>query len=175
MNRVKRATDLAGSLFEARGADLLGFLRRRVHSDADARDIAQETYLRFIRLADPQRIDNPEAYLFRIAANLLWEHRLGQQRHGDSSDAGDIPQAEPATDSGPLDLAVTEQAARRLKAALSDLPATPRAVLVLRIQHELTISQIAAQIGVSESMIKKHLTTAVAFCRKRLRALESGL
>ncbi|MEJ1964487.1 MAG: sigma-70 family RNA polymerase sigma factor [Gammaproteobacteria bacterium] len=168
MNPIRRVTDLAAGLFHSRGEDLLGFLRRRVRSDADARDIAQETYLRFIRLADPSRIDNPEAYLFRIAANLLWEHRLRQQQP-----AADplVPENEPAVDHTPLDIAVSHELARNLKSVLSELPATPRAVLVLHLRDGLTYGQIGAQIGVSDSMVKKHLNNAVALCRRRLRDL----
>ncbi|MEJ0037797.1 MAG: sigma-70 family RNA polymerase sigma factor [Gammaproteobacteria bacterium] len=168
MNPIRRVRDLAAGLFQSRGEDLLGFLRRRVRSDADARDIAQETYLRFIRLADPSRIENPEAYLFRIAANLLWEHRLRQQS------ATDLPASEnePITEHTPLDLAVSQELARNLKSVLSELPATPRAVLVLHLRDGLTYGQIGAQIGVSDSMVKKHLNSAVTLCRKRLRDLE---
>jgi RNA polymerase sigma-70 factor (ECF subfamily) len=157
--------DLAAGLFRSRGDDLLAFLRRRLRSDADARDIAQETYLRFIRLADPDRVENPEAYLFRIAANLLWEHRLRQRNLVDE------PMIEPlgVADHTPFDFAVATEVAQRLGAALSELPPTPRAAVVLHLRDGLTYGEIGAQIGVSDSMVKKHLSAALAQCRKRLR------
>ena len=64
MKPTDRVSQLAARHFEAPGADLLRFLRQRLGSDAAARDIAQEAYLRFIRLDDPDRIDNPEVICF---------------------------------------------------------------------------------------------------------------
>ena len=167
---VQRAADLAAALFKARGEDLLGFLRRRLGSDADARDIAQETYLRFIRLADPGRIDNAEAYLFRIAANLLWEHRMRQRSTVVDVD-GELA-AQLVAEQTPFDLAVSTQLAQRLKAAVNALPPTQRAVVTLHMRDGMTFSAIATQIGVSDSMVKKHVYMALATCRKRLRDMK---
>ncbi|MBL8266573.1 RNA polymerase sigma factor [Steroidobacter sp.] len=167
---LQRAADLAAALFKARGEDLLGFLRRRLRSDADARDIAQETYLRFIRLADPRRIDNAEAYLFRIAANLLYEHRMRQRTTLTGAD--EMLSAQLMTEQTPLDLAVSAEVARRLRSVVEDLPSTQRAIVILHIRDGLTYGDIAGRIGVSESMVKKHAYTAFAFCRKRLRDLK---
>jgi RNA polymerase sigma-70 factor (ECF subfamily) len=160
--------DLVAKLFRTRGDDLLGFLRRRLNSDADAHDIAQEAYLRFIRLAEPERIDNAEAYLFRIAANLLWEHRMREKRT-----TTEIEKAlEVETEHTPLDLAVSSQQVQRFRAALDALPATPRAVLMLSLRDGLTYEVIGSQLGVSVSMVKKHMQAALAFCRRRLRDIE---
>ena len=40
----------------------------------DAQDIAQEAYLRLIRIRKKSIISHPKAYLFQIAANLINEH-----------------------------------------------------------------------------------------------------
>lgn len=167
MNPVPRVIDLASQLFESRGGDLLHYLRRRVKNEADASDIAQESYLRFIRLAKPDQVDNPEAYLFRIAGNLLWEHQL-RERSPIGQEAGDELAVAEET---PFDLAVSAEEASRLNVALEELPATRRAVLVLHLRDGLTCAQIAAQIGVSVSMVKKHLAGGLVSCRGRLREL----
>lgn len=156
---------LTRSLFETRGADLLRYIRRRVRMESDARDIAQETYLRFIRLAKPDAIDNPEAYLFRIAGNLVWEHQLRQRAESKRAALN-----EPAeVDANSLDLAVSAELAQRVRAVLDEIPPTPRAALVLHLRDGLTCAAIGAQMGVSVSMVKKHLATALTYCRRRLR------
>ncbi|MBV6418221.1 MAG: hypothetical protein CMLOHMNK_03020 [Steroidobacteraceae bacterium] len=168
MNAVPRIVELASELCESRGDDLLRYLRRRLRNRSDASDIAQEAYLRFIRLAKAEQIRNPEAYLFRIAGNLLWEHQLRERNL-----IGQVESDEqPVTEETPLDLAVAGEEARRLGIVLEELPATRRAVLVLHLRDELTCAQIASQVGVSVSMIKKHLKLALTFCRMRLRELE---
>lgn len=162
---IPRVSDLAASLFRARGDDLFGYLRRRLVSEADASDIAQETYLRFIRLADPGSVNNAEAYLFRIAANLLWEHRMRERPTvRDDCAAENVPDGRT-----PLDFAVSAQLAERLRVTLDGLAATPRAVMIMHLRDGLTYGQIGRQIGVSVSMVKKHLNNALLHCRRRLR------
>lgn len=159
---------LANWLFEARGADLLRYVRRRVRTDADARDITQEAYLRFIRLAQPDRLNNPEAYLFRIAGNLVWEHQLrarGLAAHHPLEE-------DPAAVDTPFELAVSSEVANRVRAVLEELPPTPRAVLLLHLRDGWTCADIGGQLGVSVSMVKKHLSRALAHCRQRLRRAE---
>lgn len=165
----QRAAALVEEFFEARGADLLTFLRRRLRCDADAQDIAQETYLRFIRLGKPEQIQNAESYVFRIAANLLWEHRLREQPAqlfgAQIEEAADDPTA--------LDLAASAERATRIRKVLDELPPVPRAVLVLHLRDGFTCAEIGTRIGVSVSMVKKHLSGAVRLCRVRLEDLRS--
>lgn len=167
MTSIETVGTLAARLFKARGDDLVRFLRRRLASAADARDLAQESYLRFIRLGDPVRIENPEAYLFRIASNLLWEHQLRERGL-----AGRTPLEEtPTEEHTPFDLTLSLQVGRKLKLALDDLSPIQRAVLILHLRDGLTCADIGAQAGVSASMVKKHLNNALTFCRRRLRDL----
>ena len=156
---------LAARLHESRGADLLRYLRQRLRSDAAARDIAQEAYLRFIRLGDPERIENSEAYLFRIAKNLLWEHELKARGTAAANPLEETLTAEYT----PFDLACSEQVAQRLRRTLDVLPLQQRTVLLLHLRDGLTYEQIGSQAGISISMVKKHLRNAIVACRRRLR------
>jgi len=165
MSPTNQAVTLAARLFERRSADLLRYLRRRLRVHDDARDIAQEAYLRFIRLCDPDRLTNPEAYLFRIAANLLIEHNLRERGMSERTPLEETPTAEDT----PFDFAARSEIATRLRSVLDMLPALPRAVLILHLRDGFTCAQIAAQAGISRSMVKKHLNNALAVCRKRLR------
>ena len=55
---------------------LRGFFLRRGSASEDAEDLAQEVYLRLLRSTgeDADAVENPEAYLFTVAANLAREH-----------------------------------------------------------------------------------------------------
>ena len=48
------------------------YLRARLTSADDAAELAQEAYLRMLRVKRADLIRHPQAYLFRIANNL-WE------------------------------------------------------------------------------------------------------
>src|SRR5262249_57191209 len=58
------------------GSDLVRFIARRLRSVADARDLAHEAYVRLLRVKRKDLIRDPQAYLYRIAANILYEFEL---------------------------------------------------------------------------------------------------
>jgi RNA polymerase sigma factor (sigma-70 family) len=168
MSSPSRVGVLVARLHDTRGGDLLNYLRQRVRNDVAARDIAQEAYLRFIRLGDPARIRNPEAYLFRIAANVLSEHALRAQ-----GAAASVRSEEVATAAlTPFEIVASTQVGVRLSAALDELPPMQRAALILHLRDGLTCDQIARQAGISASMVKKHLRNAVMACREHLKELK---
>src|SRR5688572_27433734 len=57
-------------LFEDHNRALVTFLASRLHSHAEARDVAQEAYVRMLQLHKAGEVGFLRAYLFRIASNL---------------------------------------------------------------------------------------------------------
>ena len=56
-------------------------LLARLPSRCDAEDLAQEAYVKFLQAAERGlEIENPKAYLFTIAHNLLYHHYKAQAR-----------------------------------------------------------------------------------------------
>src|SRR5262245_30122545 len=75
--------------------------RRSSVPAADLDDVAQEVFLRLLRYGDDVIVDNPQGYLFRIAANVAseWRERARMRRPHDQSwlqelqvDAADEPE-----------------------------------------------------------------------------------
>src|SRR3984885_2376818 len=58
------------------GNDLVRFIAKRLRSVADAHDLAHEAYVRLLRLKRKDLIRDPQAYLYRIAVNILYEFEL---------------------------------------------------------------------------------------------------
>ncbi len=164
MNPADLSISLVERIYRSRSADLVRYLRQRLHSDADARDIAQEAFLRFLRLDSPERLRSPEAYLFRIAANLLWERRLKLQAETGTIIADDVSVSEDT----PLDIALANDEAARIAATVEELPPLYRAILMLHIRDGLTFQQIANESGISLSLAKKHYYRALVLCRMQL-------
>ena len=67
---------LVEGLAQGCGSDLVRFIARRLRSVADARDVAHEAYVRLLRVKRKDLIRDPQAYLFRIAVNILYEFEL---------------------------------------------------------------------------------------------------
>ena len=77
---------LVEGLFARHRTALQAFFFRRLRTKADAADLAQEVYLRILRVNDPDTIRNPQAYLFAVAGNLLKENAVADRRPATSVD-----------------------------------------------------------------------------------------
>src|ERR1700726_4335699 len=73
-------------LFAEQYAALVAFFYRRTRSKADAPDLAQEVYLRMLRVKDLDSIQSSESYLFTVARNLLKEDAVLQRKRGSRVD-----------------------------------------------------------------------------------------
>ena len=66
-------------LFREHNEALLRFLQSRLHSAQDAREVAQEAYVRLLSLHSPGAVSYLRAFLFQTAANLALDRlRRGQ-------------------------------------------------------------------------------------------------
>ena len=57
-------------------AGLTRFLRRRLPQQIDAEDLAQEVYVRLLRVEKLELIEEPQAYLYKVAVNVAAEWRM---------------------------------------------------------------------------------------------------
>jgi RNA polymerase sigma-70 factor (ECF subfamily) len=163
-----RKPGLVERLFaEQRGA-LKAFFRRRTRT-ADAADLAQEVYLRMLRIRDPRAIRDPVLYLFTVANNLVKEQGVLDRRRATDVDIeavatpeqlGVLPNFE-----GELDAA---QRSARLQAVLKQLGPKCQAAVILRFTHELSYREVARRLGVSPQMARKYVVQALSHCRRRM-------
>jgi len=145
------------------GGDVLKFLRTRLANHHEAEDLAQEVYLRLLRVKDNERIHNPRAYVLRVAANVLFEWRLlARNRLAHSAD----PLEHMLDDQDTLREAETEQEVRALEAALASLSPKCRAVILMHRRDRYTYEEIACRMEISVSMVKKYLVKGLSVCQQ---------
>lgn len=161
---------LWAQLFTRRRGWLHSYFRRRLAQPADAQDLAQEVYLRLLRVdrGEAAAIADPEAYLFTVAANLAKEHAVLQRRRALQVDFEQVyPDLEaPGADADEaLDRGARE---RRLATALQQLPPRHRAVMLMQYREGLSYADIAQRLGVSTHMVKKYVVKALALCRREM-------
>jgi RNA polymerase sigma-70 factor (ECF subfamily) len=149
--------------------DLRRFLAKRRIVESDIKDVCQEVYLRLLRFDRAAVVQNPQAYLFRVAANVAHDFKLRQQRW-QPAEPQDLQAREeqPSTQPGPEQLAEQAARARRTAQALATLPPMARAALALQIQEELTYEQIAARLGTSRRSVKRAVARGYALMREAL-------
>lgn len=150
------------------GRRLRRFLSVRIRNVHDVPDVAQEVYLRMLRVEREDAIRNPEAYLFTVASHVLQQHSLkrsGEPVLVDVTDA-DIELAAPATDD-PATSAEHDARIEVLERALAKLPPKVGAALVMHRIGGYTVQEIANELGVAHNTVKKYLMRAAEHCRKR--------
>jgi len=163
---------LVARLFaEHRGA-LQAFFRRRIRSKADAQDLAQEVYLRMLRVSNQAAIRDPVLYLYTVANNLVKEHAVLERRQASSIDIEEVAthaqlETLPEFD-GDLDL---EQRVVRLRVVLKQLRPKWQAAVELYFTHALSYREIATRLEVSPQMVKKYVAQALLHCRRRMARL----
>ncbi len=153
-------------LFEEHNATLIRFLSARLHSDEEAREIAQEAYVKLLGLDDPDSISHFRAYLFRVAANLAAD-RLKQRRRRarlrNIAFAG-AEQTAPSPERG-VD-ALQELAI--VRAAIQELPPKCRTAFLLHKVHEAPIAETARRMQLSIRMVQLYVARGLAHCAERL-------
>lgn len=161
--------ELVRQLFLTYQSALRAYLYKRVRRRADAEELAQEVYLRLLRVPDVTVILNPEAYLYAIAGNLVKEYTLQQWRRGISI-AADDPGVQEQLCELPsyTDELDKQQRIERLSEVLPQLSAKCLATLVLRFWQGLSYEEIAQRLDISPHTVKKNLSQALAHCRRRM-------
>ncbi|HWI16522.1 MAG TPA: sigma-70 family RNA polymerase sigma factor [Vicinamibacterales bacterium] len=140
------------------------YLARMTGDERLADDLLQESYYRFLRAnvtfdSDEHRRN----YLFRIATNLVHDHRRKPFMEVPASDATDAADSRHHADTA-------ERAARRmdLHSALKTLKPRERSLLWLAYAQGWTHEEIAAAIGVKTASLKAMLHRARQRLVKRL-------
>ncbi|MBS0178307.1 MAG: RNA polymerase sigma factor [Nitrospira sp.] len=149
--------------------DLQQFLARRLGCVETAKDLVQDTFLRVLQNRPGEVLENPRAFLFRVAMNLLIDHHRRQQ-HRDTVTLDDPEHPLDQADQGPSVETVvwSKQQVARLSSAIQELPPKCRQVFLLIKFHHLTHAEVATKLGISQSTVVKHMIKAVDFCRGRL-------
>jgi RNA polymerase sigma factor (sigma-70 family) len=151
------------------GKRLRRFFSLRLRNGADAPDLAQEVFLRLMRVEHHETIRSPEAYLFTVASHVLHQHTLRQSNAPISLDISEVfAELQLASGDDPLDRADGQQRLQELERTLRNLPAKYSTALLLHRFAGLSIEEIGQQLGVSRPAAKKYLARALLHCRDAL-------
>ena len=160
--------DRVARLYADVRAPLHRFITRKMQQREEAEDVVQEAFTRLFNeeTAAARGIaeaDSPVAYLYRIASNLAVD-RLRQQKarvdEGDRGGGGEMDQQESALP-GPAQQSEAGERLRRLSRAIGALPPKRRQAFVLHKFRQMTYREVAHHLGISLSMVEKHITKAL--------------
>jgi RNA polymerase sigma-70 factor (ECF subfamily) len=160
-----RRTPRLAEWVERWNAPLTRFLGRRLPAHVDAEDLAQEVYVRLLRVGNLENIAEPRAYLYHVARNIAaeWRTRHSRQQAHSAEELDDLIELTTPETRTEQDLE-----AQQLDQALRCLPPMVRAVAYLKLRGGQTHEEIARHLAISPRMVRKHLTVAYAALRRLL-------
>jgi RNA polymerase sigma-70 factor, ECF subfamily len=150
------------SCFSEVAPGLLLFARQWVRSAADAEDVVQEAFVKFWRRN--YKIDN-RALLYAAVRSIALDV-IRRDRRRARREASVFAEAEPAIEP---QFEWEDEAQSALAAAVDSLPHDQREVLVLKIWNELTFSEIASALGISQNTAASRYRYALACLKKSLQ------
>ena len=59
-------------------ASLRRYVRKRLRAGEPVDDVTQEIWVRLMRVANPERIEEPLAYIYKVAARVITDFRAGK-------------------------------------------------------------------------------------------------
>lgn len=158
------------------GQRLRRFLAKRLQrAAADVPDLIQEVYLRMLRIPEEKNIRSPQAYLFTVAFHVLHQHKLTLAAAPEAVDplAMDVDtQIDTPAGNDPSEHLENRERLQQIDRVLRQLPRNTYVAFVLHRRYGFTLQEIAARLGVSRAMVKKHLARAMAHCRAHLEGLK---
>jgi len=148
------------------GGRLRRFLKLNLVNASDAPDLAQEVFMRLLRVRNHEDIRSPEAYLFTVASHVVHQHAQKAAATPEAVDIADLlADLQLVSSDNPAEGAEVAQRLQVLEQALDQLP--PRVALAL-VLHRLagrSVAEIAAELGVAQITVKKYLAKALLHCR----------
>ena len=152
----ERAREIAEECY----GEVLAYCRRHAPAGHDAADLAQETFLHFVRAEGYRERGRPIAYLMRIARSVCVDASCKRHLETVSLD---------------FEVAAEERSEREveLDVALARLPDDLREAVELRYGSELGVGEMARVLGISRFSARRRINAALKMLEEELE--EGGL
>ncbi|MFF5214517.1 RNA polymerase sigma-70 factor [Micromonospora sp. NPDC000442] len=149
-----RATEPATATFVAHRNLLFTVAYELLGSAADAEDVLQETWLRWIDV-DLGRVRDQRAYLVRITTRQALNRLRTMRRRKEAYVGSWLPEPLLTAPDVAEDVELAESVSMALMLVLETLSPTERAVFVLRDAFDVSYDEIAAAVGRSPAAVRQ--------------------
>lgn len=166
LEAARRDPEAFGELVRRYQDKIFGFVYRMVGDGEEAKDLAQETFLRAFKALPRFRAGAPfSPWLYRIAINTTLNFLRGRRQMAHWEVDAEMASALPS----PERIVEGRETASLLAAILLTLPEHYRAVLVLRHVNELSYQEMARALDLPVSTVKVRLFRAREMMQRRLQ------
>lgn len=150
------------NIYEQHHGWLHGWLKGKLHNACDAADVAHDTFVRILGGRHAAQIAEPRDYLATIARGLVIDR---YRRHAiEQAYKQTLAERPEATAISEEDKAIIIETLVAVDKALAGLGERARRIFMLSQVEGLTYQQIADQLQVSLTTVKKHMIRALTEC-----------
>jgi RNA polymerase sigma factor (sigma-70 family) len=158
------------------GKQLLGFIRKRVSSQADADDILQDVWYQLTTAVDTEPIEQMSGWLFTVARNKIIDRYRKKQpdsldlllETGESANGPDLAAILLDKGEDPETANLRSLFWKALQEALDELPEEQRTVFIWNELDGLSFKEIAERTGEKVNTLISRKRYAVLHLRERL-------
>lgn len=151
------------AFYRAERERISGYFRRKAGREA-APDLTQEAFARLLRSGALERVECPQAYLTRIARNLL----IDRARRKTCRPTAFFPLDEDRDAVSRPDQTWRMEAAdlfRLYRQTVRAMPPKTRRVFVMHRVKRMSYKEIAAELSITVATVDYHMVQALARCR----------
>ena len=166
---VSRSSEdgLLAELYRSESPRLVRILSRQTRNTDEAHDLVQDVFYRLARLHGQRSVlEQPKAYLRRIASNLLKDRAKTAARRSVALHVVADEESLPGLDQHRL--LESRDMLRRLEAAMMRLRPKTREIFVAHRVEGLTYAEIAERTGLSVKGVEKQMSKALVHLDRML-------
>lgn len=163
---------LIAELFESHNQALMRFLTHRLKSTQEAKEVAQEAYVRMLQLDMLSGVSYLRAFLFKTAANLATD-RLKSATRRNRIARLEFFETDASAPSAESSVSVSQELSAIVE-AVQQLPPKCRYAFIMNRMYGYELSEIAQLMKLSERMVRIYVERALVFCRERLFTNTNG-
>ncbi|WP_086932653.1 RNA polymerase sigma factor [Agarilytica rhodophyticola] len=153
---------------------LTGYLCKKFSfSRMDSEDTAQTAFAKFAALPNANSIDNPGAFIYKIAQNVALDRKRRstvRQRYIEEQGYINEEADEEYHEIDPERILLASRRLQVLSDTLSRMPEKRRNFLLMNRFDEVTNVEAAKRSGISEAAVRKHIAKALLECKQALDA-----
>lgn len=150
--------------------ELLYYIQKRTSCRDYAQDIIQETYVKVIAVQNKQKLNNPRAFLYKVAKNII----IDKARK--SIKFQEIPYEEneyTVKTQQPEEIVLEQNMQMILMQEIQKLPDMRKEAFVLHVVEGHTRQEVARKMKISLNAVDKHISRASIQLKEKLRDKES--
>lgn len=158
------------------GKELYSFCCCVTRNRQEADDLYQDTFLKMYEMADQFVImTNPKSFLMSVALNLYRNYKrklsIRQRITGVSVSMEEIAESIPFEGLDTEDMVISREECQIVRMAVAKLPDKYRIPILLYYMEDLTQTEIAAVMQISDSSVKTRIYRAKKILREKLEGL----